>query len=774
MLAWRKLSLRARLVSSIVVLVGILASGLTLFFVQMQRGRADQLSARVTRFAREVQDRQRGAFQNVAKTGVSVAEASLRAKAEGLSSLLAKLAPVALLTYDQDALDNYCREVCNDPDIVLSVIADSNRKTLTRFRDPKNQVIQSLGLASAPVSEAISRLHKSSEVFEVEAPIVQDKETIGRAILFVSRSSIRQQAQGIGASQAALESDVRVQLTSFNRNLGEQLKKDKIEAVSGGLLAGILAVVAGTGAALVISRSMSGPILRAASVLRAMTRGDFEQRFEHHSNDEIGALSDAFSEFADHIDRIATTAEAISRGDLRTDIAAKSDRDMLARSLLDVAGSLSGLIQETGKLIKAAREGDLSMRGDSERFEGVFADLIEALNGTLDAITTPIHEAADVLGQAALGNLQARMQGDCQGDYLLVKTCLNQALQSLDAALFKVARVAADVAAAAGQISGGSQSLVHGTATQADALSQLSENLSRMTASARENAGQAREAAVFSGSVRRTASQGADSMKRLFHAIDDIQAFADQTTKVVRTIESIAFQTNLVALNAAVEAAHAGDAGKGFAVVASEVRRLAGQSADAARDTAGLLKKSVDNVRGLARLNSEVLVDFQKIHSQIEQAGEAIQLIAVASEEQDHQSAGIRDAVDQVKSVTSFTAESSVEWSSTAEQLASQARLLKGLVGQFRLSESVEHYREACPWQPVVVRQIDAARLSAPLPLDGKAKANGAGTAAASALVLPPSVFGSSANGREQPVPLSCSCVDESKLQTRSSNALLP
>jgi hypothetical protein len=263
-------------------------------------------------------------------------------------------------------------------------------------------------------------------------------------------------------------------------------------------------------------------------------------------------------------------------------------------------------------------------------------------------------------------------------------------------------------------------------------------------------------------------------MKRLFHAIDDIQAFADQTTKVVRTIESIAFQTNLVALNAAVEAAHAGDAGKGFAVVASEVRRLAGQSADAARDTAGLLKKSVDNVRGLARLNSEVLVDFQKIHSQIEQAGEAIQLIAVASEEQDHQSAGIRDAVDQVKSVTSFTAESSVEWSSTAEQLASQARLLKGLVGQFRLSESVEHYREACPWQPVVVRQIDAARLSAPLPLDGKAKANGAGTAAASALVLPPSVFGSSANGREQPVPLSCSCVDESKLQTRSSNALLP
>src|SRR6185295_12799038 len=124
------------------------------------------------------------------------------------------------------------------------------------------------------------------------------------------------------------------------------------------------------------------------------------------------------------------------------------------------------------------------------------------------------------------------------------------------------------------------------------------EELSSMT---KQNSENARQANGMAGEARDAAEGSKGAMDRMGSAIGKIKQSADQTARIIKTIDEIAFQTKLLALNAAVEAARAGDAGKGFAVVAEEVRNLARRSAEAAKSTASLIEESQKNAdRGVS------------------------------------------------------------------------------------------------------------------------------------------------------------------------------
>ncbi|HNX18718.1 MAG TPA: methyl-accepting chemotaxis protein, partial [Acidobacteriota bacterium] len=150
----------------------------------------------------------------------------------------------------------------------------------------------------------------------------------------------------------------------------------------------------------------------------------------------------------------------------------------------------------------------------------------------------------------------------------------------------------------------------------------------------------------------------------------------------------IAFQTNLLALNAAVEAARAGDAGKGFAVVAEEVRNLAKRSAEAARDTADLIKEAVAAAERGVAVDAQVGEAFGAIHEQTRRVAEVMNEMAAASEQQAGGIHQVEVAVEQINEVTQQTAASSEESASVAEELSGQSEELRGLVSGFRLSSS--------------------------------------------------------------------------------------
>jgi methyl-accepting chemotaxis protein len=260
------------------------------------------------------------------------------------------------------------------------------------------------------------------------------------------------------------------------------------------------------------------------------------------------------------------------------------------------------------------------------------------------------------------------------------RASLRDALQHLDDAMDEVEQAAGQMASAARQISEGTDALARTAVEQAGSLEEVTASLKETAATTATTRDSAREALGITGEAREMTEEGRESIVRLSSAMERIKVSSDATSRIVRTIDEIAFQTNLLALNAAVEAARAGDAGRGFAVVAEEVRALATRSADAARETSGLIADAVRNAEEGVGLNQVVLEALDRIAIQVARVGEVMGDIAAASDQQARGAAVITSAVQQMNAATQETAANTEESASAAEELSGQAARLQELV----------------------------------------------------------------------------------------------
>ncbi len=448
----------------------------------------------------------------------------------------------------------------------------------------------------------------------------------------------------------------------------------------------VLLVVVG-GMIYLSAHAIVRPLTSMTRIARGISVGDFSQPIAHRSEDEIGVLAESFRLLKQYIEEVTKVAEALGEGDLSVELKARSERDVLSRSVQRAVETLRNLVMEARHLARAAADGNLAVRGEAVRFKAGYREIIQGVNDTLDAVIAPVNEAASALTKIAQRDLTTRVKGNYAGDFAKIKDALNLAVQNLDDVMKQVSQVAEQVSTAAGQISGGSHSLSQGASTQASSLEEVSSALQEMASTTKQNAANANQARGLSEGARSTAERGVDSMKRLARAIDKIKASSDSTAKIVKTIDEIAFQTNLLALNAAVEAARAGDAGRGFAVVAEEVRNLAMRSAEAAKTTATLIEESVKNAENGVSINNEVMTILVEINDQVQKVSTVMVEIAASSEQQSQGVEQVNAAVEQVNQVTQHTAASAEESSGAAEELANQAEKMKATVQSFSLSD---------------------------------------------------------------------------------------
>ncbi len=355
---------------------------------------------------------------------------------------------------------------------------------------------------------------------------------------------------------------------------------------------------------------------------------------------------------------------------------------------------ISGLISRpinilTSFLKKAGATGDIEMTQadtDSIRQYGHLKDEIGQCISGAASFVGHVTQIAQNLETIAAGNLTADVK--LLSDRDTMGNSLKNTLESLNEMFSDIKAAAVQVASGSRQIADGAQALAQGSTEQAATVQQLSASTTDIAEKTKANAGMASEAAELAGDIMHVAGQGNRQMDAMLSAVNDINQASQDIGKVIKAIDDIAFQTNILALNAAVEAARAGAHGKGFAVVADEVRNLAAKSAEAAKDTGGLIANSIEKAQLGARIAAETAESLAKIVTGIGKSDKLVNDISNSSELQSGAISQINAAIDQVAQVVQQNSATAEQSAASSQQLNSQAAILEQLLSHFRLKDA--------------------------------------------------------------------------------------
>ncbi len=339
------------------------------------------------------------------------------------------------------------------------------------------------------------------------------------------------------------------------------------------------------------------------------------------------------------------------------------------------------LITEKTKPLQEGRmKLDLSYRANDE-----IGDLAETLRQSINHIHQYIVDINRIMEELSAGNFDVSTSVSYIGDFHSIAESIESFTDSLSAVMKNIHRVEDSVFAHARTLSNGSQSLAQGATEQAAAVEELSATLDELSKSAKINIEKSAE-------VRQNAHQTGDQvnlssgqMELLISAMADISRTSEQIENIISTIESIAFQTNILALNASVEASRAGEAGKGFAVVANEVRNLAAKSDQAAKATKELIENSVRATTKGSAIVQEVSETLHKTLALVTQSNSAIDEITDAVQEEAEAVSQVAEGISQIANVVQTNSANSEESAAVSAELFEQVNQMKTQTNTFRL-----------------------------------------------------------------------------------------
>lgn len=357
---------------------------------------------------------------------------------------------------------------------------------------------------------------------------------------------------------------------------------------------------------------------------------------------------------------------------------------------LIISKSIALPIKQTAMRLKQMAEGDFSSPVPKAVTKDETAELLNALEKSIEQIRLAVSGVSYHIGLIANGDLTADDVEDYMGDLLPLSEAVHQIKNELFKTMTEI-NVAADrVTDSSEQVSAGAHSLSAGSSHQAEVVGELVSTISEVSEKVRKNADSSNGARSMALDTGNELSQCNGQMQGLISAMEEIRQSSNEISKIIKIISDIAFQTNMLSLNASIEAARAGNAGKGFAVVAGEVGALAKRSADASESTAVLIEAAIAAVDKGTRLVGKTADMLMQSVANSETLGNTISAISDESEAQADSILLITNQLDEIASVVRSNSATAEESAAASQELFAQAHSLKDLSMKFKLTNETE------------------------------------------------------------------------------------